>query len=271
MVEAYTHGHHASVVAQHAKRTAEGCAAFVLQRGLLRADATRLIDVGCGPGSITRGLGKYCREVVGVDSSEGVVEVARQTVAGCDNVSVRTGSAYALPFRDGEFDGAFAHQVLQHLSDPVQALREMRRVVRPGGFVAVRDADYASMLTYPVLPGIERWRHVYRATCVANGAQPDAGRYLRPWMRAAGFADAQLAVSFCAVQYATPQECREWGLSWKDRALKSDFAMHAVQHGLSTWAELECVSQAWQQFADEAETTGASFYYVNGECVASVV
>src|ERR687893_252687 len=71
-------------------------------------------------------------------------------------------AAYELPFDDGAFDFVHAHQLLQHLSDPVAALREMRRVCRPGGVVAARDADYAAMTWFPASEGIDRWSSLYR-------------------------------------------------------------------------------------------------------------
>ncbi len=81
-----------------------------------------------------------------------------------------------------------AHQLLQHVADPVAVLREMRRVTRPGGVVAVRDADYAAMTWYPASQGLDEWRALYHEVAVATGGEPDAGRHLRSWALAAGFA-----------------------------------------------------------------------------------
>jgi len=74
--EVYQHGHHASVVSNHAKRTAETDAAFLLPE--LRP-GMRLLDVGCGPGSITAGLARRVApgETVGIDASESVIDTAR--------------------------------------------------------------------------------------------------------------------------------------------------------------------------------------------------
>ena len=127
----YTHGHHESVLRSHRWRTVENSAAYLvpaLERG------QRVLDVGCGPGTITVDLAARVApgEVVGLDASAAVLELARAAAdeAGVANVSFRTGDATALPFEDGSFDVVHAHQVLQHLSDPVAALREMRRVTR---------------------------------------------------------------------------------------------------------------------------------------------
>ncbi|MCH3846938.1 class I SAM-dependent methyltransferase, partial [Campylobacter jejuni] len=80
--------------------------------------------------------------VLGIDPSESVLEQARETAAGQDNVRFDTGDVYALDADAGTYDVVHAHQVLLHLKDPVAALREMLRVVRPGGVVAARDTDY---------------------------------------------------------------------------------------------------------------------------------
>src|SRR5437870_10703856 len=119
--EVYQHGHHASVVTNHAKRTADKDAAFFLP--LLRP-GMRLIDVGCGPGSITAGLAKRVApaETIGIDASSSVIETARSLRdASVESLSFEVGSIYQPRFAPETFDAAFAHQVLQHLARPVEA------------------------------------------------------------------------------------------------------------------------------------------------------
>lgn len=107
-----------------------------------------------------------------------------------------------LRFADDTFDVVHAHQVLQHVADPVRALREMHRVCRPGGMVAARDADYAAMTWYPAEPGLEEWLALYRRVARVVGGEPDAGRRLLGWAHAAGFADVTPSASTWL--YATP-------------------------------------------------------------------
>ncbi|OOK70467.1 methyltransferase domain protein [Mycobacterium kansasii] len=80
---------------------------------------------------------------------------------GAANVSFVTSDVHALDFPDDTFDVVHAHQVLQHVADPVQALREMRRVCAPGGVVAARDADYGGFIWYPRLPALDLWLRLY--------------------------------------------------------------------------------------------------------------
>ena len=158
----YTHGHHESVLRSHRWRDAENSAAYLLPH--LRA-TDELLDVGCGPGTITIDLARRLGSgrVVGVDRSAEVVEIARAAAAGtvatagpetpppagppgeAPGARFEVADCYALPFADASFDVVHAHQVLQHLDRPVDALAEMRRVCRPGGIVAARDSDYSAM------------------------------------------------------------------------------------------------------------------------------
>ncbi|MDB4110112.1 methyltransferase domain-containing protein, partial [bacterium] len=173
----YTHGHQESVVNAHATRTIANSAAYMASHLVPGVD---LLDVGCGPGSITAEFVSRVMpggSVLGIDYSEPVIDRAQQTF-GDSGATFQTMDLYALDIEDDSYDIAHAHQVLQHVSDPVAALREMHRVVRPGGIIAVRDADYAGMHWAPESPLLDRWMSIYHRVAKANDAEPDAGRYL---------------------------------------------------------------------------------------------
>ena len=262
----YTHGHSAAVLSAHSRRGAADSAAYLLAH--LRAGMD-LLDVGCGPASITADLAERVApgRVVGLDAAAGALEAARATLRErglSEQVEVTSGDVMALPFEDASFDVVHAHQVLQHLADPVGALAEMRRVTRPGGIVAVRDAVYSAMTWFPEPAGMEQWRSVYMATARANGGEPDAGSRLLSWARAAGFADASASAStWC---YATPAD-RAWqSQTWAQRCLTS-FGPRAVELGLADRADLETMAQAWRQWGDSED---AWFVVVHGEVLARV-
>src|SRR5437763_8301583 len=133
--ERYTPGHTANAVRFMAARSAESHAGFMLSE--LRPGLS-LLDCGCGPGAITVGLAKAVApgEVHGIDQFEEQLVEAR-THAQAEGVAVHfhAASTYELPFEDGYFDVVFAHALLEHLAEPVAALREMARVLRHEGIV----------------------------------------------------------------------------------------------------------------------------------------
>src|SRR6201998_742194 len=155
----YTHGHHESVLRSHRRRTAEDSAAYLLPCLIPGAS---LLDIGCGPGTLTAALAARVAPgpVMAVDQFADVLDVARAEVERRElsNVSFATADVHKLDFPDDAFDVVHAHQVLQHVADPVRALQEMRRVCRPGGIVAARDADYAGFIWFPRLPALDLWR-----------------------------------------------------------------------------------------------------------------
>ena len=262
----YTHGHSAAVLSAHSRRGAADSAAYLLAHLSAGMD---LLDVGCGPASITADLAERVTpgRVVGLDAAAGALEAARATLSErglSEQVEVTSGDVMALPFEDASFDVVHAHQVLQHLADPVGALAEMRRVTRPGGIVAVRDAVYSAMTWFPEPAGMERWRSVYMATARANGGEPDAGSRLLSWAREAGFTDVTASAStWC---YATPAD-RAWqSQTWAQRSLTS-FGPRAVELGLADGADLETMAQAWRQWGDSED---AWFVVVHGEVLARV-
>ena len=151
------------------------------------------------------------------------------------------GDVYALDYPDDSFDVVHAHMVLQHLSEPVAAIVEMRRVLRPGGILAVRDSDYATFVWAPADPVLTRWLDTYHEVCRRNGAEPDAGRYLLGWCHAGGFADVTMTADVMC--YAEPDGRAFWGGGWAQRALSSSFATQALDHGLATAADLQAMTR----------------------------
>jgi SAM-dependent methyltransferase len=262
MSEAYTHGHHESVLRSHRWRTARNSAGYLLPH---LAPGTTVLDVGCGPGTITVDLAELVHpgEVLGLDTDEDVLETARAEAAarGLTNVAFELGTVYGLGER--AFDVVHAHQVLQHLADPVSALREMGRVAGDRGLVAVRDADYAAMAWYPESPMLDRWRELVRSVTRANGGQPDAGRRVAGWARAAGFGTIEAGAStWC---FTAPEDRRWWADSWADRVVASSIAEAAVRLDLADHAELAGISAGWREWGDHPD---GWFVVVHGEVLA---
>jgi len=247
MADTYTHGHADAVLQSHRWRTVENSAGYLVPH--LRPGLA-VLDVGCGPGTITVDLARRVApgRVLGLDVSADPLDEAR-ALAAREGVAVEfaVGDVYALDLPDDSVDVVHAHQVLQHLTDPVAALREMARVCRPGGVLAVRDVDYATFVWFPDDAGLDRWLELYHRVARHNGAEPDAGRRLLAWAHAAGL--RELTATTSAWCYATPAERRWWGSSWAGRATASAFAEQAVGYGLATREELADVAAAWLRWA----------------------
>jgi SAM-dependent methyltransferase len=242
----YTHGHHEAVLRSHRSRTAVNSAAYLLPH--LRSGMS-LLDVGCGPGTITADLAESVSpgEVTAIEPVSDALADAQSFAAGRNltNIRFEIADVHALPYADDTFDVVHAHQVLQHVHDPVGALREMRRVSR--GIVAARDSDYEAMTWYPESADLNEWLSLYRRTSRHNGGEPDAGRRLLSWARAAGFAEVVPTASVWC--YATPAEREWWGGMWADRILQSAIAGQAVSYGYATYADLERISAAWREWS----------------------
>ncbi|MEU8551545.1 class I SAM-dependent methyltransferase [Streptomyces roseoverticillatus] len=257
----YTHGHHESVLRSHTWRTARNSAAYLLPH---LQPHLEILDVGCGPGTITADLAALVPQgrVTGLDAAAEVLGTARAVARerGLDNVAFTVGDLRALDFPDDSFDVVHAHQVLQHVGDPVGALREMRRVCRPGGIVAVRDADYAAMTWYPHVPGLDEWQELYQQVARAGGGEPDAGRRLLSWARQAGFTRTTATAS--AWCYASEEERSWWSGLWADRTVASAYAQLAVDGGHADRAALDRIAAAWRAWGRHED---AWFAVLNGE------
>ncbi|MBX3092258.1 MAG: class I SAM-dependent methyltransferase [Cryobacterium sp.] len=250
--EHYTHGHHESVLRSHSWRTVENSAAYLAP---CLSSGTTVLDVGCGPGTITIDMAAMVSpaRVVGIDASAEIIARATELAAerDIDNVEFVVGNAYELDYEDQSFDVVHAHQVLQHLSDPVRLLRELRRVRAADGVVGARDVDYGACFWYPTSIGLDRWLELVRAVYRSNGTEPDAGRRLKSWAMDAGFADVVSTASVWAFNSEADREW--WGSMWETRILQSALAVDAIDAGLATQDELIDISRAWRDWINEPD------------------
>jgi len=129
----YTHGHHESVLRAHRRRTAEDSAGYLLPH--LRPGIS-VLDVGCGPGTITVDLAARVEtgRVTAVEITDEALDLARAEARARNqsNIEFATSDVHALEFPNDTFDVVHAHQVLQHVADPVQALRGIAEGVCAG-------------------------------------------------------------------------------------------------------------------------------------------
>jgi len=165
----------------------------------LLAPGQRILDLGCGPGTITIGVARRIApgEVIGIDPESSQVEAAR-SLAARENFPPKfeIGRAGELPFTDESFDGAYAHAVFEHLSNPHNALLDLRRKLRRGGFAALRSPDWGGFLVHPLSPDVQQALALYQEIQTANGGDIHAGRKLGGWLRDAGFKEVKASATY---------------------------------------------------------------------------
>ena len=215
------------------RRNAETHAAHLLPH--LRP-GSRVLDVGCGPGSISVGLAKIIEpgELHGIDMEESQIMIARASAAagGHDNATFRVGDATDLPFEDNTFDAAYTHAVLMHVPDTEKALSEIMRVLKPGGVLASREVvTYASFVGPDEAVDDEAWSTFSRLVS-ASGGHPDMGRDLKNVFVDAGFVDVEWSASFDV--FSTPEDAAFFHAFVNEWFLSDEVISQATQAGLAT-------------------------------------
>ncbi|KAJ4297997.1 hypothetical protein N0V90_005896 [Kalmusia sp. IMI 367209] len=211
------------VTANHATRTAEAEAAFLLPR---LKPHFHILDLGCGPGTITTGLARYVPQgsITGVDLTPEVIAQAKELASKKEggappNLAFKTGNVLeGLEFEDASFDVVWMSQVLVHVPEPVKALREVRRVLKEGGFVADREGDWPFRF-HPYLPGLQlKNKYMYDMVITrgaSSSAHPDnapfgdghrSGSLIHVWAREAGFDPLKIEKGARVTLYSTPEE-----------------------------------------------------------------
>lgn len=250
VVERYSQSNNPGFEAIMALRTAQQEGNFFLQ--YLRPDM-RVLDVGCGPGSITLGFADavFQSEAVGVDLQQSQIAQATALAANKEvkNVRFETADVYSLPFSDHYFDAIFANAVLWHLRDPLRALAEIRRVLKPGGLIGVRDCDWGGRIYAPATARLDEWFGLTVQIRQRNGGDPFLGRKLRSLLREAGF-----TISKTSVSSWTPGTLNEVQLfATFLKAQLQGFAKTAQEAGWMTQVEINSVSEeidAWSSSPD---------------------
>jgi SAM-dependent methyltransferase len=253
--DSYTFGYQEGALAWMRFRTAERCCAFFRQH--VRS-ASRILDCGCGPGSVTVGLAQWAPDgqTVGIDLGAEQLDGARALASGLgvQNVTFRQGNIFDLPFDDDTFDVVFSQAVLFHIPDPQKALAEIKRVLRPGGLIALRDAINASIMIWPEEPLVRELADMIRLGAQRSGGNPDVGRELGTLLHAAGFEDVFFTLGF--VQPERPEERVDY-FSLFASAVEGNLATLAVGEGWSTAERLAQAAVRCREFVNEPGSTYA--------------
>ncbi|KAJ7751694.1 S-adenosyl-L-methionine-dependent methyltransferase [Mycena metata] len=245
----------------HEMRNAENSAAYLLPKLLAMKETNphlTILDVGAGSGSISASFAKAIPEgrVTATDKNKDILlrAAAVAELAGVSNIDFQEADVFALPFPDATFDVTHCHQVLVHLKAPVDALREMLRVTKPGGIVAAREGDYDT--------------ECCAAGCINKfaGGSTNGGRQLLSWALQAGAKENRVTASFGTWCYSTQADKQGWTevivntIRNKEGALRKG----GLATGMTTEEDLEEMAKGWEEWN---RTDGATLGMLHGEVI----
>lgn len=245
--ETYTLGYGEGSMEWMTSRSAEQHGAFLLP---YLKPGMRFLDCGCGPGTLTIGFARRVApgETIGIDRETSqtapVAEMARRD--GVTNLHFESGDVYALPFADASFDVVFDSAVLGSVANAELVVREMARVLKPGGIIALKEFDHEGDMVWPQNPIIELSIEHYQRLRVENGHEQSAGRRLKEFLTGNG----------CTVDYVhalyDEQATREKLIPYIERnnkVLREILAPQYYERGWTTPAAMDECMEEWRRFS----------------------
>jgi ubiquinone/menaquinone biosynthesis C-methylase UbiE len=262
--EQYTMGYGPAATALMARRSAQNHAGFFLPH--LKA-GMNVLDCGCGPGTITLGFAEIVDPgtVVGTDIEESQVALANESASrrNLSNVRFEAASIYDLPFAAASFDAVFMSALMGNLQEPGLALREVYRVLKPGGVIGVKEFDHGGDIVYPLEPAMAKYDEFYLRLRSEYGHDPEGGRKIGAFLYDAGFRDVKMSASYELL--SEPKSLR--GVAQVFIGLLAEGWSDAFQsRGWATTEDITAMSDAWLRFA---EFPGALFAAAWCEAVGS--
>jgi len=183
----------ASLLAERAQMRLEGFTELLDRHGFPHHG--RALDVGCGHGIRSELMAKHRPgvEVLGIDRSSELLELVNAKTS-LSNLAFQKADLYELPFADQSFDFIYSRLVFMHLTDPLAALNELKRVLKPGGRILIEDADRDCMLFEPVPSGFpEYWKKIQEGQRNLGG-DPNVGRRLARYLRKMQFNGVKIEI-----------------------------------------------------------------------------
>ena len=228
----------------------------------------RILDFGCGPGTISVGLAKAIEpgELHGIDMEASQIELARAAAqaGGHNNATFHVGNALELPFEDNYFDVAQCHTVLTHIPDTQAALREVKRVLKPGGIIASRELICESSFLEPNREEFVAAWQIFIRLLSANGAHPDMGKELKNTFLVAGFTNITATASFDF--FSAPDDIVFLHTFMGGWFFRPEVVAAAIQYGLAAQQQFDDTRAALEEWSREAGAVGGIAF---GECIAS--
>ena len=254
--ERYLHGYEEWTRRWMETRTAARELAFLIP---YLAPGKDLIDCGCGPGSITLGLAEAVSpgEVLGIDIEPRQLEVASASASrrGMSNARFEQASIYEIPAPDASFDVAVAHFVIEHVSDPLRALSEMRRVLRPGGVTAIKDPYYPAFVFRPRTPEIALFEELLARWQKHNHASTTYSVDLRSHLLAAGFSRTKASGGMEQVA-GSGEDAMVFRMILENQVKEAAFRDTVLNDGWATEDQLNAISASASSFAQRNDVFG---------------
>ncbi len=227
----------------------------------------RVLDFGCGPGTISIGLAEAVApgEVHGVDMEASQIDLARMFAKryGRDNAVFHVGDVTDLPFEDDSFDVAHCHNVLMHVPDTQAVLREVNRVVKPGGIIASREMISGSSFTHPDFEVLRNAWDMFEDLLEADDGHPQMGKDLKTHFVEAGLTNYRVSASFDT--FTTPDEITFIHQIAQQWFLAPEITEAAIKYGAATEALCDHIGVAYDRWKDHPGAFAAVAY---GELLA---
>ncbi|MDA1189744.1 MAG: class I SAM-dependent methyltransferase [Chloroflexi bacterium] len=242
--ERYTMSHEQRMIELLTRRTAKHNAAFFTPH--LRP-SMNVLDCGCGPGNISLDLAQIASSghITGIDMEVSQISMASAEAAkrGITNATFTQANVYELPFADNTFDAVFTHTLVSHLAEPAKGISEMRRVLKPGGILGIRDLQFSNNIVGPRdHPMIGEGARLFAELMRANGGDPDVGHKLPSIVSTVGF--TLLSATSSSDVFALPDD-----IDWFGQWINSFFALAPIagrmmELGLTTAEHIEEIQDA---------------------------
>ncbi|ORY71961.1 S-adenosyl-L-methionine-dependent methyltransferase [Pseudomassariella vexata] len=255
----------------HEIRTAENSAAYLLPKiqSIKQVNPNlTILDVGAGSGTISITLARAIPDghVTATDVKTDIL-LRAQAISEQEcvkNIEFLEADVFKLPFADGTFDITHCHQVLCHLKDPWDALREMLRVTKPGGLVAAREGDVQTECVWPETPGLVKFHDFIAKFIPLSGGSAMAGRQLLGWALKAGAQRNKVTASFGTWSFCEEAEKKIWAQQMAKIIRAGRIRDTGLKSGFSTEDELEEMAKAWEEWEG---TDDATLAMMHGEII----